>query len=86
MRLQRLACLLLALSCSRGEDAPRLWEPSDHDHATEPVPAPAEPPATSARVSPSARPSEARDAGRDAGSKLTPRATTGKPSDRPVGQ
>jgi hypothetical protein len=29
--------LLLVVSCSRGEEAPRMWQPSDHDHTTEAV-------------------------------------------------
>jgi hypothetical protein len=39
MRLLPLAWLFMVLSCSRGENVPRVWQPSDHDHTSEPVPA-----------------------------------------------
>jgi mono/diheme cytochrome c family protein len=47
MRLLRLTWLLAAFSCScnRGPDAPRMWQPSDHQHTIEPGAQAAEMPA-----------------------------------------
>lgn len=36
MRHSGALWFLVALSCDRATDAPRLWEPADHQHTTEP--------------------------------------------------